>query len=962
LAAALGSHAVEVKKPEITWQACMAMWRTDGSTVYTKDPGTGKISLSEQYRMLPIAFPSGGDAFDRDAVSWRDQTPEAFVDFSYKTVPAFGDKLNNAFRIKHSEIRACQQLKNEQKGGNCGSGTYYCSMNGGDSGSGSKGAEMTLTVTDGMSIPEGFGALNSAVRFQPLFVTPYSSEGDLQEPGFICSQEKFVYTDISGHSWECRHEMAYYYLPFIVLIFVVIIFVLFWVLSSRNAGTKRWTRADHFDDVETVENDHRSRPRYSESVHSKQQPPGRSSSDADGEGGGIRRRLGTRRVVRGDVNVNDSAADSGESVLSRSTGDSAAALLIVKQRRSIGEISWRFGTATRQVVGFLICFFMCCMAKAPIGVWPTLEPLLGEEHVLGSTKGYATESLNNVQILAFSIISLLSIPYGVFYDVFGPALTGAVGTIIAAVGLYGMGVSIANQELNWLLFWTYPVATAGGAMNSYAILGWLWIYPKQQNLITGLIGVIYAASDGVAIIAVWLTEAGYVKNISTFFIYLGHISLVTGVVLYFLPPGYRENQIHYQLHVGPNPIMDDQSKRSSKDSEFSHDSTHEAPPSYEETPPDAGSENLIVRVYRQQQQQQERQQRLDSESPNPATETEGTTAEAAQEGDPRGIGAATPPSYEAIIWGDVPASQCEKIGARLRKACDDTIRFTKSTYKVCIELYPKHCLVFLVLVWMLYLNMFFPANLGYSYYLQLFQRQFVEDGVKKYAPDHPPTGSTLSGIVAEARRRSMEYAVSLVNSTCLLYATVGSLVAFLVAVLMDKVGLVRFVKYYICVQAAYALLIWSPSYAAQMFCIFNASISTGMMFMLVFRFTLHYAPYETFGTFSGWVLTLMALPQLLFTRWIQIAMVELFPASRYGSPGWYQFLFVTFGILATLSGLVMLMIWGKEPPPEAGSVVLVPGAGLSGDVEHVGETDSSNDSEDEGEDAGGVVAPNPQDS
>ena len=81
----------------------------------------------------------------------------------------------------------------------------------------------------------------------------------------------------------------------------------------------------------------------------------------------------------------------------------------------------------------------------------TIEPLLGELHVLGSTYNHSSSALNEVQVIGFSFGSLLSIPLGLSYDIFGPRASAAMGALFAALGTLCMAITISNAKFNWIL-------------------------------------------------------------------------------------------------------------------------------------------------------------------------------------------------------------------------------------------------------------------------------------------------------------------------------------------------------------------------------------------------------------------------------------------------------------------------------------------------------------------------------
>eukprot|EP00943_MAST-04B_sp_MAST-4B-sp1_P002154 g2154.t1 len=222
---------------------------------------------------------------------------------------------------------------------------------------------------------------------------------------------------------------------------------------------------------------------------------------------------------------------------------------VFKNYRSI--MPKRFQTPSKRFSRFLLIFVLCSIASGPLNSWPTIEPLLGKLHVLGSTFNHSSAQLNEVQTLGFSFGSLLSIPLGLAYDVFGPGLTAAGGAFAASVGTFSMALAISNTRYNWMLFLAYPLATIGGSMNSMAILGWQWLMPERQNLVNSLYGASLAISDTLAIVGVLLINRN-ILTLESFFLSIGIVSLFVCIVCYLVTPNKIENNIHYMVVLSEN--------------------------------------------------------------------------------------------------------------------------------------------------------------------------------------------------------------------------------------------------------------------------------------------------------------------------------------------------------------------------------------------------------------------------
>lgn len=223
----------------------------------------------------------------------------------------------------------------------------------------------------------------------------------------------------------------------------------------------------------------------------------------------------------------------------------------------------RFNTPEKRFFYFMTTFLLCCIASGPLNSWVTIEPLLGELGVLGSTYNHSSSALNEVQVVGFSFGSLLSIPLGLSYDIFGPRASAAMGAVIAALGTFCMAIAISNTNHNWMLFFAYPMASLGGSMNSMAILGFQWLMPQRQNLVNSLYGASLAISDTIAILGVIIINSGAI-TLQTFFIIIGSVSLGIAVLTYFGAPSKAENALHYILVS--EDVAENQREKSNYDS------------------------------------------------------------------------------------------------------------------------------------------------------------------------------------------------------------------------------------------------------------------------------------------------------------------------------------------------------------------------------------------------------------
>ena len=175
----------------------------------------------------------------------------------------------------------------------------------------------------------------------------------------------------------------------------------------------------------------------------------------------------------------------------------------------------------------LLAFVLIGLVSGPVQSWPTFEPLLGARGVLGSTRNSTSVALDQVYSIGSSIGIGLSIPCGIAYDSFGGRFAFGVGAVSAAVGLAGTALAIMSPALNWMLFWSYPTAVAGGYFTAYALMDWIWLLPRHRMLVGGLIGASVAASDSLSLVGIALNECCGV-SLPQFFLGLSALALACG--------------------------------------------------------------------------------------------------------------------------------------------------------------------------------------------------------------------------------------------------------------------------------------------------------------------------------------------------------------------------------------------------------------------------------------------------
>ena len=206
----------------------------------------------------------------------------------------------------------------------------------------------------------------------------------------------------------------------------------------------------------------------------------------------------------------------------------------------------RFQTKKKRIGYFVLIFILSCLASGPLNAWVTLEPLLGDLHVLGSTPNHASAALNEVQVMGFSFGSLFSIPLGLIYDIYGPRALSTGGALAASAGSVFMALAISQKKYNWILFWAYPLTSVGGSMSSMSILGWQWMLPNHQNFISSLYSASLAVSDTLAILGVVLIKSKFL-TLQQFFFAVGGVSLISAIGCYLIVPSKTENSMHFAI-------------------------------------------------------------------------------------------------------------------------------------------------------------------------------------------------------------------------------------------------------------------------------------------------------------------------------------------------------------------------------------------------------------------------------
>ena len=100
-----------------------------------------------------------------------------------------------------------------------------------------------------------------------------------------------------------------------------------------------------------------------------------------------------------------------------------------------------------------------------------------------------------------------------------------------------------------------------------------------------------------------------------------------------------------------------------------------------------------------------------------------------------------------------------------------------------------------------------------------------------------------------------------------------------------------------------------------------------LVFRLYIRFCQHYAPQQTFGTISGVMAIVMAIPSLAIAPPLQSYLFERYGADSRKS---YVYSFCGWTALSTVFSLGLCLVWVCHPPPPPGSIVITINDGVVG--------------------------------
>ncbi|CAE8670914.1 unnamed protein product, partial [Polarella glacialis] len=172
----------------------------------------------------------------------------------------------------------------------------------------------------------------------------------------------------------------------------------------------------------------------------------------------------------------------------------------------------------------LLCF-ACCSLSAGIvpgqtvfielfvnaGVFEDVCFLHEEE--LGCDGQYLQmTAMLNLASISTMVVQIL---FGGAFDAWGGQICAALGSAAVALGFLSISVLVllipfwpaANQSLSYAVIASIILTDCGAYLNSYAMVGLVWHYPKHQGLIMSLMNATYQAGAFFAILVEWTVDS-----------------------------------------------------------------------------------------------------------------------------------------------------------------------------------------------------------------------------------------------------------------------------------------------------------------------------------------------------------------------------------------------------------------------------------------------------------------------
>ncbi|CAE8634853.1 unnamed protein product [Polarella glacialis] len=109
----------------------------------------------------------------------------------------------------------------------------------------------------------------------------------------------------------------------------------------------------------------------------------------------------------------------------------------------------------------------------------------------------------NLASISTMVVQIL---FGGAFDAWGGQICAALGSAAVALGFLSISVLVllipfwpaANQSLSYAVIASIILTDCGAYLNSYAMVGLVWHYPKHQGLIMSLMNATYQAGGALA--------------------------------------------------------------------------------------------------------------------------------------------------------------------------------------------------------------------------------------------------------------------------------------------------------------------------------------------------------------------------------------------------------------------------------------------------------------------------------
>lgn len=182
---------------------------------------------------------------------------------------------------------------------------------------------------------------------------------------------------------------------------------------------------------------------------------------------------------------------------------------------------------------------LIAVANGPIVAWQTLEPIMLADGVFRhETRDGAIKILDTMNSNACAVGQASCIVGGIVFDRFGPRFSACFGSFMTAVCLFGMGASIQDPALNWMLGPSYVACVFFAFLNSFGAVYFLIKLTSYPSLVAAIGACSFALGDAVGIVgAVLHSRIGLTSWMFYYCMSVGAI-VSTGALYLIFPPNH----------------------------------------------------------------------------------------------------------------------------------------------------------------------------------------------------------------------------------------------------------------------------------------------------------------------------------------------------------------------------------------------------------------------------------------